>query len=124
MSVHCAFEAALIWLQESGLARVLLPELGLETVMRINRPARPGDTLHVCVGFVDVPKGVYTLNEVDHLASTSLSSADLDEEDIGDASSQVPVGMQEPKSSHDRGAMAVVNVGEPAAEPVATATPQ
>ncbi|KAL3150657.1 hypothetical protein ABBQ32_000455 [Trebouxia sp. C0010 RCD-2024] len=115
----------LMWLRtESGLARVLLPELGLETVMRINRPARPGDTLHVCVGFVDVPKGVYTLNEVDHLASTSLSSADLDEEDIGDASSQVPVGMQEPKSSHDRGAMAVVNVGEPAAEPVATATPQ
>lgn len=115
-------EAALVWLQESGLARVLLPELGLETVMRINRPARPGDTLQVCVGFVDVPKGVYTLNEVDHFASTSLSSADLDDEEVDDASSQLPAGVQEPKLSHDRGTMAVD--GEPVVESVATATPQ
>lgn len=77
--VHEAASRALLWLQESGLARVLLPELGLETVMRIDRPARPGDTLQVCVGFVDVPKGIYKLTEVNLFASASLSSADIDD---------------------------------------------
>ena len=40
----------LCWLkQEAGLGRVLLEELGLETVVRINRPVRPGDELAVRV---------------------------------------------------------------------------
>lgn len=79
----------MLWLQESGLARVLLPELGLETIMRIDRPARPGDTLRVCVGLVDVPKGIYKLNEADFFASASLSSADVDdaEDEAGDEAS-------------------------------------
>ena len=110
----------LVWLQESGLARVLLPELGLETVMRINRPAKPGDTLQVCVGFVDVPKGVYTLNEVDHFASTSLSSTDLEDESVDDAGAAIPVGMQGPESPDD--SIAVASDGESDAQPAELAT--
>lgn len=107
----------LSWLQESGLARVLLPELGLETIMRIDRPARPGDTLQVCVGFVDVPKGIYKLNEVDFFASASLSSADVDdaEDEAGDVASLRSLdGAQASKvastmagvEGHDAGALA------------------
>lgn len=88
-------------------------------MMRINRPARPGDTLQVCVSFVDVPKGVFTLSELDFFASASLSSADLDDEEtVDDASSQDPVGMQEPDSL-----VAMAVAGEPAARPMATAAP-
>ena len=86
----------MFWLQESGLARVLLPELGLETVMRINRPARAGDPLQVRVGFVDVPQGIYKLNEADFFTSVSLSSSDLDADEAAiDASSQTADSLEE-----------------------------
>ena len=118
----------LVWLQESGLARVLLPELGLETIMRIDRPARPGDTLQVCVGFVDVPKGVYKLNEVDFFASASLSSADIDDDDdveeeqetVDDASSPTSDGVQDSELTDGK---AAVVVGELDAELLTTVAP-
>lgn len=50
-------------LQEAGLARILLEDVGLETVVRINRPARLGEKLMVSVGFVDVPKGIFKFDE-------------------------------------------------------------
>lgn len=109
----------LFWLQESGLARVLLPELGLETIMRIDRPARPGDTLQVCVGFVDIPKGIYKLNELDLFASGSLSSADIgdaEDEAVDEASLPSLDGMQD---SEVTGATAVDGGSD--AEAVATA---
>ena len=61
-SCHCLTlnpnpQSAPLCLQESGLARVLLQDLGLETVMRIDRPASPGDKLSVRCKFVDVPTG-------------------------------------------------------------------
>lgn len=107
----------LVWLQESGLARVLLPELGLETIMRIDRPARPGDTLQVCVGFVDVPKGVYKLNEVDFFASASLSSTDIDveeeeQETVDDASSPSSDGVQDSELTDGKAAMVVEHDAE------------
>lgn len=108
----------LLWLQESGLARVLLPELGLETVMRIDRPARPGDTLQVCVGFVDVPKGIYKLTELDFFASASLSSSDVDEavdEDVDAASLPAADGAQSSEA-----AAAIAIDAEPDAKPLAT----
>lgn len=111
----------LLRLQESGLARVLLPELGLETVMRIDRPARPGDTLQVCVGFVDVPKGIYKLTELDFFASASLSSTDVDEavgEEAADAAS-LPAA----DGAQDSEAAAATAIdAEPDAKPLATAS--
>ena len=53
----------LCWLkQEAGLGRVLLEEMGLETVVRINRPVRPGDELEVRCSHVDVKQGVWRLD--------------------------------------------------------------
>ncbi len=66
-------------LQESGLARILMPELGLETVMRINRPAKPGDELDICVAFIDVPKGIYKFNEA--ASGQIVTSQDVDSHD-------------------------------------------
>eukprot|EP00891_Asterochloris_glomerata_P003086 jgi/Astpho2/3086/Aster-x0560 len=84
------------WIRvESGLARVLLQDLGLETVMRIDRPASPGDVLDVRCKFVDVPTGRYTLTEAEpiweetaaiEVAQTGESySSGEDEEDLSDA---------------------------------------
>ena len=70
-------------LQESGLARILMPELGLETVMRINRPAKPGDDLDICVAFIDVPKGIYKFNEA--ASGQTASSQDVDSQDEPDS---------------------------------------
>ena len=67
-------------LQEAGLARILLPDLGLESVMRIDRPIKPGEQLDVCLSFVDVPKGSYKFSEATALQSRysqSLDSADV-----------------------------------------------
>ena len=75
--------------QESGLARILLPELGLETVMRINRPAKPGDELQVCVSFIDVPKGIYKFSEAAFGETASLQSADSDDELTSDEDDEV-----------------------------------
>lgn len=67
----------LMWMRtESGLARILLPDLGLETVMRINRPAKPGDDLDICVSFIDVPKGIYKFTEASSGQVTSSQSVD------------------------------------------------
>ena len=68
-------------MQEAGLARILLEEVGLETVVRLNRPARLGDKLAVSVGFVDVPKGIFKFDEsfsgsVDRLLPDVPSSDD------------------------------------------------
>lgn len=76
-------------LQESGLARILMPELGLETVMRINRPAKPGDELQVCVSFIDVPKGVYKFTEAAFGETVSLQSADSNDELTSDEDDEV-----------------------------------
>lgn len=70
----------LMWLRpESGLARILLTDLGLETVIRINRPAKPGEQLDVCVNLVDVPKGTYKFAEA--TAFQSRNSQNLDDVD-------------------------------------------
>ena len=93
-------------LQESGLARVLLPELGLETIMRINRPAKPGDTLQASVGFVDVPKGVYKLDEADFFTVASLSGGNGAASEAGsNASSQTADEAEEVAESADRQAL-------------------
>ena len=68
-----------VLLQESGLARILMPDLGLETVMRINRPAKPGDELDICVAFIDVPKGIYKFNEA--AFGQPVNSQDVDRQD-------------------------------------------
>ncbi|KAL0034491.1 hypothetical protein WJX79_005355 [Trebouxia sp. C0005] len=70
----------LMWMRtESGLARILMPDLGLETVMRINRPAKPGDELDICVAFIDVPKGIYKFNEA--AFGQPVNSQDVDRQD-------------------------------------------
>lgn len=52
------------WLkQENGLARVLLNDLGLETIARIVRPAAPGSKLIVRCTSADPGMGVYRLTE-------------------------------------------------------------
>jgi len=87
--LFCSVEGVLLavtenfLLQESGLARILMPELGLETVMRINRPAKPGDELDICVAFIDVPKGIYKFNEA--ASGQTVSSQDVDSQDEPDS---------------------------------------
>jgi exoribonuclease-2 len=52
------------WLkQENGLARVLLNDLGLETIARIVRPATPGTKLIVRCSSADPGLGIYRLTE-------------------------------------------------------------
>ena len=75
-------------LQESGLARVLLEEIGLETVMKVNRPAQSGDRFTVSVGYVDVPKGIFKLEE-DLSGSADMLPEDEDNESDDAASSDV-----------------------------------
>ncbi|KAK9829763.1 hypothetical protein WJX72_007759 [[Myrmecia] bisecta] len=54
----------LVWVrQDLGLARVLLEDLGLETVTRINRPLMPGERLQLACTFVDVRNGLFRLEE-------------------------------------------------------------
>ena len=67
-----------VLLQESGLARILLPELGLETVMRIDRPAKPGDQLDIRVSFIDVPKGIFRFHEAPLGSVSSMESTDVE----------------------------------------------
>lgn len=69
-------------MQESGLARVLLQDIGLETVMKINRPAQPGDKLTAYVGYVDVVKGIYKFEE--DSTGTAAMALDEDEEALTD----------------------------------------
>lgn len=88
--------------------------------MRIDRPARPGDTLQVCVGFVDVPKGIYKLTELDFFASASLSSTDIDEavdEPADAASLPAADGAQDAEAA----AATAIDAG-PDAKPLATAS--
>lgn len=66
----------LLGVQEAGLARILLEDIGLETIMKINRPAQPGDKLTVSVGYVDIPKGVYKFEE----SLTSSTDIQLDDD--------------------------------------------
>ncbi len=87
-------------LQESGLARILMPELGLETVMRINRPAKPGDELDICVGFIDVPKGIYKFSEAafgQTVNSQDVNSQnELDSDEDGEAVGEADDAVSEP----------------------------
>ena len=57
----------------------MLTDLGLETVIRINRPAKPGEQLDVCVNLVDVAKGTYKFAEA--TAFQSRNSQNLDDVD-------------------------------------------
>jgi len=55
----------LSWMrQESGLASLLIEQLGLEIVHRVDRPAAPGDVLQLKCTQVDRLSGVYRLEEV------------------------------------------------------------
>ena len=58
----------------------MLTELGLETVIRINRPAKPGERLDVCVNLVDVSKGTYKFAEA--TAFQSRNSQNVDDDDV------------------------------------------
>lgn len=60
-----AWDATLLgWVrQESGLGAVLLDDLGLETVARINRPASPGAPLRVRCVHADPEQGVFRLED-------------------------------------------------------------
>ena len=84
-----------------------MPELGLETVMRINRPAKPGDELDICVAFIDVPKGIYKFNEA--ASGQTVSSQDVDSQDeidsdedgeaAGEAAGEADDAVSEPADS-------------------------
>lgn len=68
-SVHCPSPVwgatFLCWLkQDAGLARVLLDHMGLECVVRVNRPLIPGDPVFVRCCQVDVRQGLYRMDEV------------------------------------------------------------
>lgn len=55
----------LCWLkQEVGLGRVLMEDLGLETVVRINQPVQPGERLLVRCSHTDVRSGMWRLDVV------------------------------------------------------------
>ncbi|MGP1386694.1 MAG: ribonuclease catalytic domain-containing protein [Thainema sp.] len=60
------------WLREhEGLAIVMLEELGLELIMRFDRPVEPGEHLHVKVNYANPRQDVIQLHEVEN----SLSQA-------------------------------------------------
>ena len=48
-------------LQEKGLAKAMLTELGLEMVARVDRPARAGNRLNITCTHVDVASGAVHL---------------------------------------------------------------
>lgn len=55
----------LCWLkQEVGLGRVLVAGLGLETVVKLNAPAQPGDELLLRCSHIDVKGGFWRLDVV------------------------------------------------------------
>ena len=65
----------LCWLkQEAGLGRVLFDALALEAVVRINRPACPGDDVWVRPTQIDVRQGLWRLEEV---SPTQLRPGDV-----------------------------------------------
>ena len=43
------------------MAKVLLNNLGLETIARVDRPAMIGETLHLKCTFIDVSEGIVKL---------------------------------------------------------------
>ena len=49
-------------------------------MIRINRPAKPGEQLDVCLNLVDVPKGTYKFAEA--TAFQSRNSQALDDADV------------------------------------------
>ena len=49
--------------QETGLAQVQLDEEGLETVVRVDRPAAVGERLLLRCAFTDARSGLYRLEE-------------------------------------------------------------
>lgn len=52
----------LVWhRQETGMGKVLLEELGLETFMKFDRPAVPGEKFRVTVDQLDVESGIFRL---------------------------------------------------------------
>ena len=49
--------------QDTGLAQVQLEGEGLETVVRVDRPAQPGERLSLRCAFTDARAGLYRLEE-------------------------------------------------------------
>ena len=82
------------------MARILMPELGLETVMRINRPAKPGDELDICVAFIDVPKGIYKFSEAAFGQTVNShndnSQDELESDEDGEAVDEADNAVSEP----------------------------
>lgn len=64
----------LILLQDTGLAQVQLKEEGLETVVRIDRPARVGEHLQLACSHTDVRSGLYRLEEARSTSSQAILS--------------------------------------------------
>lgn len=69
---------------------MLLEDIGLETVMKINRPAQAGEKLTVSVNYVDVVKGIFKFEEI----STGTSDLAHEDDELSDESeaSDVSVG--------------------------------
>lgn len=59
--------------QDTGLAQVQLEGEGLETVVRVDRPAKPGERLSLRCAFTDARAGLYRLEE----ALPSLADPDV-----------------------------------------------
>ena len=58
--------------QDTGLAQVLLDESGLETVVRIDRPATVGERLELLCASTDVRAGIYRLEEASPLLAQQV----------------------------------------------------
>ena len=79
-----SYRVVRLGVQEAGLARIMLEDIGYETIMKINRPAQPGDKLTVSVGYVDIPKGIFKFEE--SLTSSTDTLLDNDEDLLSDES--------------------------------------
>lgn len=59
-------------MQDTGLAQVQLDESGLETVVRIDRPATVGEHLELRCASTDVRAGIYRLEEAHRLPAQQV----------------------------------------------------
>ncbi|CAL8468647.1 g8187 [Coccomyxa elongata] len=70
--------------QDTGLAQVQLDESGLETVVRIDRPATVGERLELRCASTDVRAGIYRLEEAHRLPAQQAEGAYLGEPGEGE----------------------------------------
>jgi len=64
----------LVWhRQETGMGKVLLEELGLESFMKFDRPAVPGEKFRVTVDQLDVESGIFRLAIVNSSRTASAA---------------------------------------------------